>query len=132
MCGRIVRHTLTVMKRSELRRLMKGRPNFRVHFSKSAVAASLWDYGEDELADCALTMSDADLRSVQAIAANYEDPAYPLPIGGQRITHNHVTAFAAITYFEKDIRPLTQTRRRPERARPAGFTPLPADPTTGL
>jgi hypothetical protein len=121
-----------VRKDSELRRLIEGRPNFRVYFSRSAVAASLWDYGEDALADRALTMSDADLRGVQAIAANYEDPAYPLPIAGQRITHNHVTALAAITYFEKDIRPLTRTRRRPERTRPTRFTPLPPDPGTGL
>jgi hypothetical protein len=120
------------MKSSELRRLMKARPNFCVHFSRSTLAASLWDYGEDALADRALTMSDADLRSVQAVAANYEDPAYPLPFAGQRITHNHVMALAAITYFEKDIRPLTRTRRRPERARPARFTPLPHDPTTAL
>ncbi len=103
-----------------------------MHFSKSAVAASLWDYGEDDLADRALAMSDADLLSVQGIAANYENPAYQLPILGQRITHNHVTALAAITYFEQDIRPLTQTRRRVERTRPARFTPLPPDPGTGL
>lgn len=120
------------MKRSELRRLTKGRANFQVHFSKSAVAASLWDYGEDELADRALGMSDAALQSIQAIAANYEDRAYPLPITGQRITHNHVTALAAITYFEKDIRPLTRTRRRPARFRPARLTPLPRDPRTEL
>jgi hypothetical protein len=120
------------MKDSELRRLMEGRPKFRMYVSRSAVAASLWDYGEDELADRALTMSDADLRCVQGIAANYEDPAYPLPIAGQRITHNHVTALAAITYFGKDIRPLTRTRRRPERTRPTRFTPLPPDADTGL
>lgn len=120
------------MKRSELRRLMKGRPNFHVHFSKSAVAASLWDYGEDELADRALMMTDADLRSVQGIAAHYEDSAYPLPVLGQRITHNHVTALAAITFFEKECRPLTRTRRRPERARPQKFAPVPPDPSTGL
>jgi hypothetical protein len=50
------------MKDSELRRLMEGRPKFRMYVSTSAVAASLWDYGEDELAHRALTMSDADLR----------------------------------------------------------------------
>ena len=121
-----------MMKRSELRRLMKGRPNFRVHFSRSAVAASLWDYGEDDLADVALAMSDADVLKVQAIAAHYESPDYPLPITGQRITHNHVSALAAITYFEKDIRPLAQTRRRPVSNRPPRFTPLPPDPGTGL
>lgn len=120
------------MKRSELRRLMKGRPNFRVHFSRSAVAASLWDYGEDDLADLALAMSDADLLNVQAIAAHYEDPAYPLPLQGQRITHNHVSALAAITYFENEIRPLSRTRRRSVRGRPPKFTPFPPDPSTGL
>jgi hypothetical protein len=119
------------MKSSELRHLMKGRPNFQVRFSRNAVAASLWDYGEDALADRALRMSDADLRRVQAIAAHYEDPSCPLPVVGQRITHNHVTALAAITYFEKDLRPLTRTRRRPARTRPARFTPLSPDPDTG-
>lgn len=111
---------------------MKGRPHVRVHFSRSAVAASLWDYGEDALADRALAMSDADLRRVQAIAAHFEDPGYPLPVLGQRITHNHVTALAAITYFEKDLRSLTRNRRRPARSRPARFTPLPPEPGTGL
>lgn len=120
------------MSDSEVRRLLAGRPKFRMHFSRSSVAASLWDYGEDVLADRALTMTDGDLLSVQAIAAHYENPEYPLPIAGQRITHNHVTALAAITYFEKDIRALAQTRRRPERGRPARFTPLPPDPGTGL
>ncbi len=91
-----------MMERSELSRLMKGRPGLRVQFSRSAVAASLWAYGEDELADRALAMDDADLRSVQAIAAHYEEPAYPLPVVDQRITHNHVMALAAITYFERD------------------------------
>jgi hypothetical protein len=116
----------------ELRRLMKGRPNFHVHFSKSAVATSLWDYGEDDLADPALAMTDADLHRIQAIDANYENPGYPLPMSGQRITHNHVMAFAAITYFEHEIRPLTRTRRRPQTNRPARFTPLPPDPMAGL
>ena len=63
--------------RVELRRLMRGRPQFQVRFAKSQVAASLWDYGEDDLADHALAMSDKDLTRVQAIAAWYEDPAYP-------------------------------------------------------
>lgn len=120
------------MKRSELRRLMEGRPGFDMRFSRSAVAASLWAHGEDDLADRALAMDDADLRSVQAIAAHYVSPAYPLPVVDQRITNNHVIALAAITYFEQDCRPLTRTRRRPERTRPARFTPLPPDPGTGL
>lgn len=120
------------MTRKELKRLMQGRPDFKVHFSRTAAAASLWDYGEDNLAERALAMSDDDLRRVQGIAAHYEDPAFPLPIDGQRITHNHVTALATLTYLERDIRPLARTRRRPQRNRPARLTPLPPDPGTGL
>jgi hypothetical protein len=111
---------------------MRGRPNLKIYFSKTAVAASLWDYGEDDLAERALQMTDADLRNIQAIAANYEDPAYALPMTGQRITHNHVTAFAAITYYEGEVRPLTRTRRRPHEERPGRFTPHPPDPASGL
>ena len=100
------------------------------------MAASLWDYGEDDLADRALAMTDADLRHIQAIAAHFHDPvhdpAYALPMSGQRITGNHVMAFAAIAYFEKEIRPLSRTRRRRQADRPARFTPLPPDPVTGL
>ncbi len=116
----------------ELRRLLKGRPRFKVFFSKSLVSASLWDYGEDELAERALAIDDSDLLSIQAIAAWYEDPTYPLPVEGQRITHNHVTALAAITYFEGAVRPLVRSRRRPAKNRPARFDPVPPDAAAGL
>lgn len=111
---------------------MRGRPDFTVRFSGNAVAASLWDYGEDDLADRTLQMTDADLGYIQAIAANYEDPAYALPMTGQRITHNHVIAFAAITYFEGKVRPLNQTRRRPQKQQPDRFTPQPPHPISEL
>ena len=116
----------------ELRVLMRGVPRFRVHFSKSQAAAALWDYGEDDLADRALGMSDEDLGRIQNIAARFEDPSYPLPVEGQRTTHNHVTALAAITFFEGRVRPLSQSRRRPEKNRPERFTPTPLPPDTGL
>ena len=116
----------------DVRLAMNGRANFRVHFSESQTAASLWDYGEDELADRALTMTDDDLKAIQRIAATYEDPAYALPIEGQRITHNHVNAIAAIAYFEGRLRPLSRARRRPEKSRPVRFTPLPINPAWDL
>ena len=62
-----------------------------MHISKSQFAAALWDYGEDELATRAIEMTDAELASIESISTWYEDPAYPLPMSGQRITHNHVT-----------------------------------------
>jgi hypothetical protein len=107
---------------------LKGGPNFRVHFSSSQVAASLWDYGEDELADHALAMTNNDLKGIQAIASNLEDPTFPLPIEGQRITHNHVMALAAVVLYEGELRPLPRTRRRAERDRPERFAPEPPDP----
>lgn len=73
---------------------------FNVLFSITQTAASLWDYGEDALTQCALEMSEAGLRAVQRIAATYEDPTYPLPTEGQRITHNHVNAIAAVANLE--------------------------------
>lgn len=114
--------------RAELKKLLRGKPHFKVRTSKSQVAAALWDYGEDELAARAIDMTDAELASIENISAWYEDPAYPLPMSGQRITHNHVNAFAAITLFEGRVRSLARTRRRPQRDRPDAFEPRPPSP----
>lgn len=111
---------------------MRGLPHFKVYFSKSQTAASLWDYSEDQQAERALQISDVDLERIQAIAAHYENPSYPLPVEGQRITHNHVNALAAITYFERRLRPLARNRRRPEKNTPERFTPVPVPPDYGL
>ena len=108
----------------DVREAMKGRPNFQVHFSPSVLAACLWDCGEDTLAERALAMTTDDLAAIQRVAAVYDDPSYPLPIEGQRITNRHVMALAAVAYFEGSLRPLVQTRRRPEKLRPARFNPV--------
>ena len=109
---------------------MEGRGNFRVRSSRSTIAACLWDCGEDELADRALTMTPREHAAIQCIEAAYEDPDYPLPVVGQRITHRHVAAFAAIAYFEGSLRPLARSRRRPEKSRPERFRPGAPDPGT--
>lgn len=93
--------------RAEIRRLLQGKPQSKVLTSKSQVAATLWDYEEDDLAARAIGMSDAELVSIENISAWDEDPENPLPMSGQRITHNHVSAFAAITLFEGRVRPLS-------------------------
>ncbi|MET0865333.1 MAG: hypothetical protein ABWZ98_13450 [Nakamurella sp.] len=111
-------------EQKELAELLQGRPNFNVYTSKSQVAAALWDYGEDDLAARAIRMTDDQLVGIQHISAWYENPEYPLPMTG-RISHQHVQAFAAITLFEGRVRPLTRTRRRPVRGRPADYAPLP-------
>lgn len=66
-------------------------------------------------------MTDDEHRQIETIASWYEDPKYSLPLSGQRITHNHVNAFAAITYFEGRIRPLARIRRRPEKELPSSL-----------
>lgn len=111
---------------------MKGRENSHVRFSVSQTAASLWDYAEDALAERALCHTDEELQTVQRIATTYWDPSYVLPIDGQRITLNHVTAIAAVAYFEGRLRPLSQNRRRPQKSRPDRFEPHPLPPNYGL
>lgn len=101
--------------------LLKPRPRFSVHTPKRSIASALWDYGEDALAQRALGMSEEERSQIDTISAWYEMPDYPLPMTGQRITHNHVAAFAAVTLFEGAVRPLTRTRRRPAKDRPANF-----------
>ncbi len=66
-------------ERAELDRLLQGKHQFRVSTSKSQVAASLWDYGEDDLAARAIDMSGAELHSTENISAWYEDPNTPFP-----------------------------------------------------
>lgn len=119
-------------KRIRLARLEKGLPQFHMHFSREMLASCLWSYGEDELADRALALSDGDLILVQNIASHYHDPSFPLPVEGQRISGGHVMALAAVTFFEREVRPLAQDRRRPQKKRPERFEPTAPDPSTGL
>jgi hypothetical protein len=107
----------------DVREAMKGRPHYRVGTSSRMIAASLWDCGEDALAERALAMTPDEHAAIERIMAVYEDRTYPLPVVGQRITHRHVMALAAIAYFEGRLRPLAQARRRPEKLRPARFDP---------
>lgn len=116
---------------AELRHLLQPSPSFRVITSKGNVAAALWDYGEDALAAQAIAMTDEDLDAIERIEAWYEDPTYPLPLVGQKITHNHVSAFAAVTYFEGKVRPLARSRRRRQRDRPPEYQSQAPEPGRG-
>jgi hypothetical protein len=109
------------MKPLPLSELLKPRPGFSVHTPQRLIASALWDYGEDALARRALDTSEQERAQIETISAWYEKSDYPLPMTGQRITHNHVAAFAAITSFEGTVRPLTRTRRRPAKDRPTDF-----------
>lgn len=98
--------------------------SFRISFSRELTAASLWDFGEDHLMNRAMQMTVEDLNRVQELAAQYEDPSYPLPDPGQRVSHGHVIAYAAVTHFEGRLRPLVRGRRRPKANRPPELAEL--------
>ena len=117
------------LQRRELKKLMRPVPRFSVSFSREVLATALWAFGEDELADRALSMSDTDHGHIQVIAAHFENPRYALPVGAKNITHNHVNALAAITYFEGRTRELARLRRRPEKLLPARFDATRPKPT---
>jgi hypothetical protein len=104
-----------------------------VVFSAEQAAASLWDYGEDELVDQALALTDADLREVWSIAGRYWDTGFPLPVTSQRVVLGQVSALSVITHLEGRLRPLARERRRPGTSRPAHLRdPRPVPPGTGL
>jgi hypothetical protein len=90
----------------------------RVVFSAEQAAASLWDYGEDELIVRALDLTDEELSQAWEIAGRYWDPSFPLPAMNQRVTLNHVNAFAVITLIEGNLRPLARERRRSQKDKP--------------
>ena len=116
--------------RRELKELMRPVPQFSVSFSREVLAGGLWAYGEDELADRALTMSDSDHGHIQVIAAHFENPHYDLPVATKTITHNHVNSLAAVTYFEGRTRELARVRRRPQKLMPARFAATVPKPTS--
>lgn len=111
-------------RQTERDQLLEAHPNLVVTFSATQAARSLWEFGEDVLAERALAMTDADLEGIPRIAAHFENPNYPLPMTGQNISHGHVHAFAAIMYFEGTLRPLARTRRRPKNKCPERFIPV--------
>lgn len=105
----------------------------RVIFSADQAAASLWDYGEDELVDRARALTDSELDEIWSIAGRYLDPQCVLPVHNQRVVLGHVTALAVITYLEGELRPLARERRRPQKERPEHLRdPQPVPPGTGL
>lgn len=105
----------------------------RVVFSAEQAAASLWDYGEDELIEPALALTERELREAWAIAGRYWDPAFPLPITNQSVVLGHVTALATITLIEGQLRPLARERRRSQSSKPQRLRdPQPPPSATAL
>ena len=103
----------------------------RVVFSLGGAASDLWAFGEDDLAEAALAMSDDQLIAAWRIAATYYDETWPLPVTGRRITLGHVVAFATMAVLEGDVRPLARQRRRPKSSTPERIK-IAADTPIGL
>ena len=92
--------------------------NFSTEFSRELLAEVLWEYGEDELAEAALRLSDRQLRSVQRLDAwhHHHDRE---PKDGPRLTNGRIMARAMIDYacwWPRDTR-RTRRRTRPQSER---------------
>ena len=99
-----------------------GRPipeNFRIVFRRDGLAEALWEYGEDELAEAALRLSEEDLHQVQMLAVwhHLNDPE---PERGPRLTNARVMARAMIELSEREHRDTKRLRRR-TRPREAAY-----------
>ena len=91
----------------------------RVWFSRGLAASELWLFGEDALAELALTLDDDAWSDVLDLAAHYRDPSTPVPVTETRVTNGHTMCFAVMDHVEGGVRPLARVRRRPMRSLPA-------------
>jgi hypothetical protein len=85
--------------------------DFRISFRRDALAEALWEYGEDELAEPALALSDEDLHEVHRLAV-WHHVNDPDPKPGPKLTNARVSARAAIEFFERTARDTARQRRR--------------------
>ncbi len=96
------------------------------------LAESLWQYGEDELAETALRLTDDELHEVQLISVwhhlNDVDPD-----GGPKLTNARIMARAMIEFVERNDRDTSRRRRRTRPEADAYSSGLPDTPAeTGL
>jgi len=90
-----------------------GRPvpeNFRIALRR-VLAEALWEYGEGELAEAALSLGEDDLRQVQGLAV-WHHVNDPDPDRGPMLTNARVMARAMIEWTERSSRDTKRTRRR--------------------
>jgi hypothetical protein len=101
-------------RRRKATRDVFGRPipeNFRITFRRDVLAEALWQYGEDELAEAALGLSENDLHQVQLLAVwhHLNDPDSD---SSPKLTNARVMARAMIEWAERTRRDTKRTRRR--------------------
>ena len=85
--------------------------NYRITFRRELLAEVLWEYGEDELAERALRLSEWQLTRVQRLTVWHElhDPE---PTTGPKLSGGRLMARAMIDYIEGSNRDTKRLRRR--------------------
>ncbi len=91
---------------------------FNVVFSTGMASATLWAFGEDDLAERALHIEEPDMAALWTKAAEFYESSYQLPVEGRRVTLAHVIAFACMAHLDGHLRPLARSQRRPESKLP--------------
>lgn len=106
------RTPLLPQSKARLRTLLPvGDSDFSITFDRETLAESLWEYGEDVVAQRAMTLDDVALRRVQELAASrYETD--PDPARGPRLTNGRIMARAAIEFITGKRRDTVRQRRR--------------------
>jgi hypothetical protein len=79
-----------------------------VMFSAEQAAAALWTYGEDDLIDSALALTERGLRELWVIAGSHWRDDHNLPLQS-RLVLDKVIAFACIEYLEGTVRSLARS-----------------------
>lgn len=85
--------------------------NVRVTFRRDVLAEALWEYGEDQLAEAALGLSEGDLHEVQLVTVWHREND-PDPVTGPKLTNARIMARAMIEYVEGEGRDTKRVRRR--------------------
>jgi hypothetical protein len=91
--------------------------DFSMIFDRDVLAESLWEHGEDALAEAALSLDK--LGEVQRLAS-WHHAHDPESASGPKLTNGRIMARAAIEFIEGVSRDTARQRRR-TRPRDAGF-----------
>lgn len=84
---------------------------FSITFRRDTLAESLWEYGEEEIAEKVLDLSDPELHQIHRLAVwHYKND--PEPTTGPKLKNGRINARAAIEFFERSTRDTARMRRR--------------------
>lgn len=90
----------------------RGIPDRLSHsFTRAVLAESLWEYGEDALAEAALGLSESELLEVQILDV-WHHTNDPEPTAGPQLHHGRIMCRAMIEFAESRPRDTKRQRRR--------------------